>query len=45
MNTKTLDFLNIRVGQFPDRSMRRLLAEAENVRGLMEIVADHLIVA
>ena len=37
-----LDFFDGRVEHFPDRSVRRLLQNKENVRGLVEIVASNL---
>ena len=36
--TNTLNFSDIPIGHFPDRSARRLLSDRENVRGLLEII-------
>lgn len=46
METKeieTLTFFDFPIEQFPDRSARWLLEDQENVRGLLEIVADDLV--
>lgn len=40
--TETLTFFDFPIARFPDRSTRWLLEDRENVRGLLEIVADHL---
>jgi len=42
--TETLTFFDFPIEQFPDRSTRWLLEDKENVRGLLEIVAGHLVV-
>ena len=45
METKETDILNLfdfPIHHFPDRSIRWLLQDRENVRGLVEIVADEL---
>ena len=42
--TETLTFFDFPIEQFPDRSTRWLLEDQENVRGLLEIVAEHLVV-
>ena len=41
--TEILNFFDIRIEHFPDRSARWLLQDKENVRGLLEIVADELV--
>ena len=41
--TETLTFFNFPIEQFADRSTRWLLEDKENVRGLLEIVAEHLV--
>ena len=38
-----LNFFDIRVEHFPDRSARWLFQDTENVRGLLEIVAAELV--
>ena len=46
METKeieTLTFFDFPIEQFADRSTRWLLEDEENVRGLLEIVAEHLV--
>ncbi len=46
METKeieTLTFFDFPIEQFPDRSTRWLLEDQENVRGLLEIIADDLV--
>ena len=40
--TELLTFFDFPIEQFPDRSIRWLLEDRENVRGLLEIVAEHL---
>lgn len=40
---ETLTFFDFPIEQFADRSTRWLLEDKENVRGLLEIVADHLV--
>ena len=40
---ETLNFFDIRIEHFPDRSARWLFQDKENVRGLVEIVADELV--
>lgn len=42
-DTEILDFFDFPIEHFPDRSTRWLLEDKENVRGLLEIVADHLV--
>ena len=42
--TKALTFFDFPIEQFPDRSTRWLLEDKENVHGLLEIVAEHLVV-
>ena len=42
--TKLLTFFDFPIEQFADRSTRWLLEDGENVRGLLEIVAEHLVV-
>ncbi len=41
--TEILNFFDIRVEHFPDRSARWLFHDKENVRGLLEIVAGELV--
>ena len=41
--TKTPTFFDFPIEQFADRSTRWLLEDKENVRGLLEIVAEHLV--
>ena len=41
--TEILNCFDIRIEQFPDRSTRWLLEDRENVRGLLEIVANELV--
>ncbi len=41
--TELLTFFDFPIEQFPDRSTRWLLEDKENVRGLLEIVAEHLV--
>ena len=41
--TEILNFFDIRIEHFPDRSARWLLQDRENVRGLVEIVAAELV--
>lgn len=41
--TEELAFFDFPIEQFPDRSTRWLLEDRANVRGLLEIVADHLV--
>ena len=41
--TETLTFFDFPIEQFADRSTRWLLEDKENVRGLLEIVAEHLV--
>ena len=41
--TEALTFFDFPIEQFADRSTRWLLEDKENVRGLLEIVADHLV--
>lgn len=41
--TEKLAFFDFPIEQFADRSARWLLEEKENVRGLLEIVAEHLV--
>ena len=41
--TETLTFFDFPIEQFADRSTRWLLEDEENVRGLLEIVAEHLV--
>ena len=41
--TEILNFFDIRVEHFPDRSARWLFQDKENVQGLLEIVADELV--
>ena len=41
--TETLTFFDFPIEQFADRSTRWLLENEENVRGLLEIVAEHLV--
>jgi predicted transposase/invertase (TIGR01784 family) len=41
--TEILNFFDIRVEHFPDRSARWLFQDKENVRGLLEIVAGELV--
>ena len=41
--TETLNFFDILIEHFPDRSARWLLQDKENVRGLLEIVAGELV--
>ena len=41
--TELLTFFNFPIEQFADRSTRWLLEDRENVRGLLEIVAEHLV--
>ena len=38
-----LNFFDIQIEHFPDRSARWLLQDRENVRGLLEIVAAELV--
>ena len=38
-----LNFFDIRIEHFPDRSVRWLFQDKENVRGLLEIVAAELV--
>ena len=38
--TETLTFFDFPIEQFPDRSTQWLLEEKENVRGLLETIAD-----
>ena len=40
---KYLNYFDIRIEPFPDRSTRWLLEDRENVRGLLEIVANELV--
>ena len=40
--TETLTFFDFPIEQFPDRSTQWLLEEKENVRGLLETIADDL---
>ena len=40
--TETLTFFDFPIEHFADRSTRWLLEDRENVRGLLEIVAEHL---
>ena len=45
MNVTTADiyrFFPVPLAHFPDRSARWLFMEPENVRGLIELVADHI---
>ena len=41
--TEALTFFDFPIEQFPDRSTRWLLEDKENIRGLLEIVAEHLV--
>ena len=41
--TEALTFFDFPIEQFADRSARWLLEDEENVRGLLEIVAEHLV--
>ena len=41
--TEALTFFDFPIEQFADRSTRWLLEDKENVRGLLEIVAEHLV--
>ena len=41
--TESLTFFDFPIEQFADRSTRWLLEDKENVRGLLEIVAEHLV--
>ncbi len=41
--TEVISFVNFPIEQFQDRSTRWLLEDRENVRGLLEIVAEHLV--
>lgn len=41
--TDLLTFFHFPIEQFADRSTRWLLEDSENVRGLLEIVAEHLV--
>ena len=41
--TETLTFFDFPIEQFVDRSTRWLLEDGENVRGLLELVAEHLV--
>ncbi len=41
--TEILNYFDIRIEQFPDRSARWLFEDRENVRGLLEIVAIELV--
>ena len=41
--TEILNFFDIRIEHFPDRSARWLFQDKENVRGLLEIVAGELV--
>ena len=41
--TEILNFFDIRIEHFPDRSARWLFQDKENVRGLLEIVAAELV--
>ena len=41
--TEILNYFDIRIEQFPGRSTRWLLEDRENVRGLLEIVANELV--
>ena len=41
--TEALSFFDVPIEQFADRSTRWLLEDAENVRGLLEIVAENLV--
>ena len=41
--TEVLNFFDIRIEHFPDRSARWLFQDKENVRGLVEIVAGELV--
>lgn len=41
--TELLTFFDFPIEQFADRSIRWLLEDKENIRGLLEIVAEHLI--
>jgi hypothetical protein len=41
--TEILNFFDIRIEHFPDRSARWLFQDKENVRGLVEIVAGELV--
>ena len=41
--TETLAFFDFPIEHFADRSARWLLEDKENVRGLLEIVAEHLV--
>ena len=40
---ETLTFFDFPIEQFADRSTRWLLEDKENIRGLLEIVAEHLV--
>ena len=42
-STEILNYFDIRIEQFPDRSARWLFEDRENVRGLLEIVATELV--
>ena len=39
---KVHDFLEKQLGRFPDRSIRHLFQNKENIRGLLEIIASDL---
>lgn len=41
--TEILNFFDIRIEHFPDRSTRWLFQDKENIRGLLEIVAGELV--
>ena len=41
--TEILNFFDIRIEHFPDRSARWLFQDKENIRGLLEIVAGELV--
>ena len=41
--TEALTFFDFPIEQFSDRSIRWLLEDKDNVRGLLEIVAEHLV--
>ena len=43
-NTEQLSFFDFSIGLFADRSTRWLLEDSENVRKLLEIVAEHLVI-
>ncbi|MDE0301538.1 MAG: Rpn family recombination-promoting nuclease/putative transposase [Candidatus Poribacteria bacterium] len=42
-STEILNYFDIQIEQFPDRSARWLFEDKENVRGLLEIVATELV--